>query len=549
MTDGLKVAAGDRLRALLAAATRSQIRGVASGILITTMVQSSSAVIFATIGFVNAGLLSLTQAIGIIYGSNLGTTLTSWIVALAGFNVDLRAMAMPCLGIGMGMRVALRHRPAGSLGQAIAGLGLFFLGIDILRDTFAGAGSVELFQAWAELGPLGLLLFLAAGVLLTVLMQSSSAALAVTLTAAAGGLVPLQAAAAMVIGANVGTTSTAAFAVIGATAPAKRAATAHVVFNAVTAVLAFAGLPVLLWLVAQISTGLGLAGNVPTSLAIFHTLTKLLGLACMWPMTTALVKRLERWFRSRADDEQQPRFLDRNVRATPSLAMDALALELHRVNQLAREQATNVINAEAVDTAMLARGSGTLAALQVAIGEFVGGMSHEDQDVRIAKTLPHALRVSQYASDISDRAAELARLQSRIHLEDSELAAAYHQLRADAVELLARTRVDDEHWRLDDLETLRQAFERDYQALKGQVLRAGTLGTLPARRMAAMLEVLSVLHRMIDQATKAARYLHHFLTYRSVDDPEQADAAEGETDADASAAADARDAGDDRKKS
>ena len=514
MTDGLKVAAGERLRSLLASATRSRLRGLASGVLITTLVQSSSAVIFATIGFVNAGLLTLAQAIGIIYGSNLGTTLTSWIVALAGFNVDLRALAMPCLGLGMGMWVARRHHPAGALGQAIAGLGLFFLGIDILRDTFAGAGSVALLEAWADRGLLGLLLFLVAGVLLTVLMQSSSAALAVTLTAAAGGLVPLQAAAAMVIGANVGTTSTAGFAVIGATAPAKRAATAHVVFNLVTAVVAFAGLPLLLWLVTHVSTLLGLAGNVATSLAIFHTLTKLLGLACMWPLTGKLVGRLEALYRSRADDEQQPRHLDRNILATPSLAMDALALELHRVNALARYQATSAINAESVDTSTLERGAATLDALQVAISEFAGGMSHDDQNDPIARVLPHALRVSLYASEVADRAAELARLQARLQLEDSDLVTAYHQLRGAAVALMDNARVDHEDWRPDRLESARQAFERDYQALKGQVLRSGTLGTLPARRMAAMLEVLSTLHRIVDQATKAARYLHEFTSYR-----------------------------------
>jgi len=514
MTDGLKVAAGDTLRQILAAGTRSRIRGLASGVLITTLVQSSSAVIFATIGFVNAGLLTLAQAVGVIYGSNLGTTLTSWIVALVGFDLDLRALAMPCIGIGMGLWVALRQRPAGAVGQAIAGLGLFFLGIDVLRDTFADAGSVDLLESWADRGVSGLLLFLAGGIMLTVLMQSSSAALAVTLTAAAGGLVPLQAAAAMVIGANVGTTSTAAFAVIGATASAKRAATAHVVFNVVTAVVAFAGLPLLLGLVAQISTGLGLAGYVATSLAIFHTLTKLLGLALMWPLTSRMVTWLEGLYRRREDDDLKPRHLDRNIRSTPSLAMDALALELHRVNGIARDQATTAISAEAPEHDAMAHDLATLEALQVAIGEFVGGIGGDDREPSISDALVHALRVSQYATDIAERSGELSRLQARVRLDDEAISTAFNGLRADAVELLDQTRVDDRHWDADRLLATRQAFEDSYQALKAQMLRAGTIGTLPARRMATALEVMSALHRIVDQATKAAVYLDRFVRYR-----------------------------------
>ncbi|TVS08900.1 MAG: Na/Pi cotransporter family protein [Gammaproteobacteria bacterium] len=532
MTDGLKVAAGDTLRQILAAATRSRIRGLATGILITTLVQSSSAVIFATIGFVNAGLLTLAQAVGVIYGSNLGTTLTSWIVALVGFNLDLRAMAMPCIGIGMGLWVAFRQRPVGALGQAIAGLGLFFLGIDVLRDTFADAGSVDLLEAWADRGTLGLLLFLVGGIMLTVLMQSSSAALAVTLTAAAGGLVPLQAAAAMVIGANVGTTSTAAFAVIGATASAKRAATAHVLFNVLTAVIAFAGLPLLLWLVAQISSGLGLAGYIATSLAIFHTLTKLLGLTLMWPLTSRMVKWLEGLYRQHEDDDLKPRHLDRNIRSTPSLAMDALALELHRVNGIARDQATAAINAESVDGEALVHGLETLEALQLAIGDFVGGISGDEKESSIGDALAHALRVSQYATDVAERSAELVRLQARSRVDDEAIATAYDHLRAAAVELLGQTQVDSGHWDVAALKATREAFEDRYQTLKGQILRAGTVGTLPARRMATALEVMSALHRIVDQATKAALYLDRFLRYRSqTESSEDASAAAARTEA------------------
>src|SRR5690606_28389970 len=146
MTDGLTASAGGGLRTILAGATRSRRRALASGLLITTGVQSSSAVIFATIGFVNAGLLSLGQAIGLVYGANLGTTLTSWLVAVAGFNLNLRALALPAIGLG-GMAWAIsRTSRWGALGQAVAGFGLFFLGIDVLRDAFDGLGGTRSVQ-------------------------------------------------------------------------------------------------------------------------------------------------------------------------------------------------------------------------------------------------------------------------------------------------------------------------------------------------------------------------------------------------------------------
>jgi len=518
MTDGLKVAAGDTLRQILTAATRSRWRGLASGVLITTMVQSSSAVIFATVGFVNAGLLTLYQAIGVIYGSNLGTTLTSWIVALVGFNVDLQLLAMPALGVGMGLWVAFGSRRYGALGQALAGFGLFFLGIDVLRDTFSDLGDAAALEAWAGRGILSLLLFVLIGTTLMVLMQSSSAALAVTLTAAAGGLIPMTAAAAMVIGANVGTTSTAAFAVIGATAAAKRAASAHVVFNALTAIVAFAALPVLLWLVAGISNLLGLGGAIATSLAIFHTMTKLLGVALMWPLTGALVTQLEKRFRSQEEDESRPMYLDRNVQTAPGLAIDAMALELHRMNGLASRLAAEALSSETGGAERLEPGRRSIDDLNLALGDFASGISRSENDRIVGARVPDGLRVGNYLADVAEHAVAVARLQPQIELRDEALADAGNALRAHAAQLLGLARVDDEAFDAEELRTARSAFESEYQSFKAQLLRAGTAGVLPARRMAVALEQYSAIRRIVDQVTKAAEYLQRFIDPDDDDD-------------------------------
>ena len=140
MTDGLKVAAGDALREILARGTATTPRGIISGIGITAVVQSSSAVIFATVGFVNAGLLTLFQAIGVIIGSNIGTTATSWLVALVGFKVDLQALALPAVAIGMLLRVTGQGKRRAYLGDALTGFGIFFLGLDVLKASFGDFG-------------------------------------------------------------------------------------------------------------------------------------------------------------------------------------------------------------------------------------------------------------------------------------------------------------------------------------------------------------------------------------------------------------------------
>src|SRR5690606_2364385 len=186
MTDGLTASAGGGLRTILAGATRSRRRALASGMLITTGVQSSSAVIFATIGFVNAGLLSLGQSIGLVYGANLGTTLTSWLVALAGFNLHLRALALPATGVGALAWAVSRASRCGAPGQAAAGFGLFFLGIDVLRDAFDGLGGMFSLQGQDAGTAVGIAAFVLSGIAITLLTQSSSATLAITLTAAAG---------------------------------------------------------------------------------------------------------------------------------------------------------------------------------------------------------------------------------------------------------------------------------------------------------------------------------------------------------------------------
>ncbi|MBK6629802.1 MAG: Na/Pi symporter [Betaproteobacteria bacterium] len=190
MTDGLKLAAGPALQRILAHSTKTPLRGLASGVLVTAAVQSSSAVTVAIIGFVNAGLLNLSQSLWVLFGANVGTTMTGWLVALVGLKFNIEVLALPLIGFGMLLRLSGEGSRRGALGTALAGFGVLFLGIDMLKDTFAGLSTEFTFPEGA--GVRDILVQVLIGLGLTVLMQSSSASLAIVLTAAQGGLLSAQ---------------------------------------------------------------------------------------------------------------------------------------------------------------------------------------------------------------------------------------------------------------------------------------------------------------------------------------------------------------------
>ncbi|KTG17945.1 MULTISPECIES: Na/Pi symporter [unclassified Guyparkeria] len=508
MTDGLKVAAGDALREILARGTATTPRGILSGIGITAVVQSSSAVIFATVGFVNAGLLTLFQAIGVIIGSNIGTTATSWLVALVGFKVDLQALALPAVAIGMLLRVTGRGKRRAYLGDALTGFGIFFLGLDVLKTAFGDFGQGFDLAEHTGNGILSLLMFVAIGVVMTVVMNSSSASLALTLTAAGTGVIPLTAGAAMVIGANVGTTSTALFAVIGATSAAKRAAVAHVLFNVVVGVVAFVGLPVLLWLVAHAAILLRLEPGPATSLAIFHTATKLLGMAIFWPLTHRLVALLEQRFRTAEEDEGRPRHLDRHIASTPDLALDALDMELKRIGEIARRGARDVISMEgsaAIDR--LHRDREIVDRLILATAEFSNRAQYGEMPASIAEGFPIAMRVSRYYGDVVEHVEQIAKLEATLPTPvDPSLQEALTEFRRETAHVLSLADPDVEDFGMKPLKRAIKDFADDYQALKTLLLRAGADDRLPVRQMVARLDELSHVRRIVDQAYKAAKY-------------------------------------------
>jgi len=510
MTEGLRLAAGPALREVLARSTRTRWRALGSGIMLTAVVQSSSAVTVAAIGFVNAGLLTLGQVLWVLFGSNVGTTMTGWLVALLGLQIKVDLLALPLIGVGMLLRLTGGGSRRGSFGLALAGFGVLFLGIDVLRDAFTGLAAGLSFPP--SEGLWGVVAHVLVGVGLTLLMQSSSAATALTLTAAQGGLLGLESAAAVVIGSNIGTTGTAVLAAIAATANARRAAAAHVLFNLLTGVVALLVLPWLLGLTQWVGGWVGAASGVATVLALFHTLFNLLGVLLMWPLSDRLATFLEARFHSAEEDEARPRFLDAATAALPALAIDALSREVSRFGSIALRTARSVALLGTDHAEKLARAQRTLTALDAAIDAFVVRLNRAGMTQDSAQRLATVLRRMAYYASVAELLPAVAAA-SQVRPEQRSPAGA--AILADVG--LLRQAVGDFLQQLDpqdgagpppDIETRAAAWDLRYRQAKTALLEAGALGTLTPTDMELLLRSNSALRRTVQQALKAAQALH-----------------------------------------
>ena len=235
MSEGLQKIAGEQLRGILAAMTRNRVMGVFTGILITALIQSSSATTVMVVSFVNAGLLNLAQSIGVIMGANVGTTVTAWMISLFGFGkFSISIVSIPLLGIGLPLIFSAKSKRK-SLGEFIFGFAFLFLGLDLLKSSMPDLQNnpevLAFVSGFSDLGFLSTLIFLVIGTVLTVIVQSSSATVAITLIMCSRGWIGFESAAAMIMGENIGTTITANLAALSANVSAKRAAFAHLMFN------------------------------------------------------------------------------------------------------------------------------------------------------------------------------------------------------------------------------------------------------------------------------------------------------------------------------
>ena len=243
MSSGLQKTSGSRMRSFLVSLTSNSFKGVLSGLGITSVIQSSSATTVMVVGFVNAGLLALEQAIGVIMGANIGTTVTAWLISLLGFKADISIFAVPLMALGFLLSISKIEKRR-NISEFVIGFSLLFLGLSLMKNSVPDLQQtpevLSFIKEWSSYGFGSVLIFLIFGTVLTLVLQSSSATMALTLIMLNLGWLPFEMAAAMVLGENIGTTITANIAAAVANANAKRAALAHTLFNVFGVVWALA---------------------------------------------------------------------------------------------------------------------------------------------------------------------------------------------------------------------------------------------------------------------------------------------------------------------
>jgi phosphate:Na+ symporter len=415
MTSGLKALAGSGLRAVLSKAAATPLSGAFWGAVVTLIIQSSSATTMTTIGLVSAGLLTFPQGLGLVFGANVGTTGTGWLVALIGVRVSLTAAALPMIFVGALIKL-LGHGRVSAAGAALAGFALVLFGLTRLQQGMGGlAERLHPADLPAVLGSqgvgwwsglFGLLVLVAVGLAMTAVMQSSTAAIAVTLSAYYAGAVGLDQACALVIGQNIGTATSSAMAAIGASSTAKRLALAYVLFKLIAAVIALVLFPVTIPLLIRASSTV----DGVTLIAAYHTAYNVVGVLVLLP----LIDRFTRFVEGLLPERGSPltRCLDPAALATPIAAAEAVRRTVARcLGALCRS----------IDMALAAANPDTLAAPQKSAAsvsevadalrqarEFVSSVNGPPESEDERRRLTSALHALDHASRLAEAASETA---------------------------------------------------------------------------------------------------------------------------------------------
>ncbi len=429
MSDGLQKAAGNRLRKIISGATGNRFTGTLSGILVTSIIQSSSATTVMVVGFVSAGLLTLTQSLGVIFGANIGTTTTAWIISLLGFKVDIALFAMPMIGVGFFSQFINKWPIVRRIGEAMLGFGLLFLGLSLIKsgipDVQSSSATIEWIIKFRPDTLWSLLAVVGVGTVLTVIFQSSSAVMAVTLTCAAKGLIDYPTACALVLGENIGTTITANIAAIGAPRAAKRAALGHMMFNILGVIWAIALFHPLLslvdWIVPGSTQGTSsevLLVNIPYHLSAFHTTFNIINTCVM----LIFIKQFEKLIMAimplkRSEEDQTDLvYLKAGVTATPELFIEAARREVDRMAGLVETIISKDLHAIKTDSPKLFERSvedvhakeKASDVLEYKINDFLKNLTHDQLSRDMITDVMAMFDLTNYLEKMADHGDKIA---------------------------------------------------------------------------------------------------------------------------------------------
>ena len=344
MENGFKLFSGGALETALERFTRTTPRAIVTGFLSTTAVQSSSLVSVIMISFLSAELIGLTQAVSVIFGSNIGSTTTAWLISTFGLKIKISAYALPMLIFGVVIQFS-KHMTYKGIGSLLIGLGFIFLGISYMREGFETLKDGLDLAEYAIGGYAGVLVYIVLGAIATVIIQSSGATMAIIITALATGQIDYLNALSLAIGANIGTTVTAALGALASNRNGKRLAVAHFIFNLVSALFAVIFLHQLRDLVDWLAPYLAIPdGDDMMRLALFHTIFNVIGVLLVVPFLKQLVNFIETLFRSEMKDRGRAKYLTYEVMEFPATALAALRKETIHLYDKSLEAIVHAMN-------------------------------------------------------------------------------------------------------------------------------------------------------------------------------------------------------------
>ena len=348
MSEGLQKFAGDRLRRILTAMTTNRVTGMLTGVLITALIQSSSATTVMVVSFVNAGLLTLGQSIGVIMGANIGTTVTAWIISALGFKIDIAAFALPMLAFAIPLFFSSKSQRK-SMGEFIFGFAFLFMGLQSLKvnapDLGANPDMLAFVQNYTDLGFFSIILFLIIGAVLTMIVQASAATMAITLIMCANGWIDYHLGVALVLGENIGTTITANLAALTGNTQARRAALAHLVFNVFgvmwVLLLFYPFTDCVSWFVEHVMGMTDPAVAVSFKLAAFHTAFNISNTFIMIWFVHFIEKTVCSLIKPKMEDEEyRLRYISGGMLSTAELSI----LQAHKEMSLFAERTARMLN-------------------------------------------------------------------------------------------------------------------------------------------------------------------------------------------------------------
>ena len=455
MSSGLQKAAGNRLRNLLSAMTSSPIKGVLTGLGITTIIQSSSATTVMVVGFVNATLLTINQAIGVIMGANIGTTVTAWLISLLGFKTDISVLAVPLMAIGFVLSIAKREKYR-NISEFIIGFSLLFLGLSLMKSSVPDLREtpeiLSFIQQWTGYGFGSVLIFLVFGTILTLVLQSSSATMALTLIMMSLGWIPFDMAAAMVLGENIGTTITANIAAAVGNPNARRAALAHTAFNVFGVIwalilyrpfLSFIGLiitwlgypnPTLIDYSATIEAGSEQSVAALYGISMLHTLFNTIN-TCILIWFIPLIVKFVTWaIKTKPEEEEQTirlKFINAGPMGTAELAIEEAKKEVVHFAQICHnglEYIRSAINAKSendfeVYRKKLVKYEEIADRIEYEIAAFLNALPQESLSDETRRQIKATYKIIGELESIGDSGESISRIISRRNIHNKQFSA------------------------------------------------------------------------------------------------------------------------------